>query len=283
MNYSTDRPPLPNPSSFQQAVHEARFTEPPPCNAAETYHPSGERIGRGPARLAGMREESKDRGDRWLYCEPELSGSLLQPMLRFYEQQLGTNALNRLALDLDTSLDVLRDPDRWFSIACFRELYTAMARATGDQDIVYRAGRSVTRPGVMGAHRSVIRAFRSVRGVLRNWSGLDQRLRRDTDWRVSFRGRGHAVATFSLLENAEDDIELCKHRRGILESIPELFDLPPAEVLHPECIHRGDPHCRYQIRWMERPNILRIALLMTLLSSVGAIALDSQGLSLIHI
>jgi class 3 adenylate cyclase len=197
-------------------------------------------------------------------------------MLRFYEQQLGTNALNRLALDLDTSLDVLRDPDRWFSIACFRELYTAMARATGDQDIVYRAGRSVTRPGVMGAHRSVIRAFRSVRGVLGNWSGLDQRLRRDTDWRVIFRGRGHAVATFSLLENAEDDIELCKHRRGILESIPELFDLPPAEVLHPECIHRGDSHCRYQIRWMERPNILRIALLMTLLSSVGAIALDSQ-------
>jgi len=198
-------------------------------------------------------------------------------MLRFYAQQLGPKALEQLARDLGTSIDVLGDPDRWFSIERFRELHTALVRATGDPDIVYKAGRAATRPGVMGPQRSVIRAFRSVRGVLSHWSGLDQRLRRDTDWSVHFRGRGHAVATFGIGEGASDDIELCRHRRGILESIPELFDLPPADVVHPDCIHRGDPHCRYTVRWMERPNILRLALLMTLLSSVATIALHSQG------
>jgi len=197
-------------------------------------------------------------------------------MLRFYRQQLGQAALEKLAGDLDTSLELLADPDRWFSVERFRELYLAMSQATGDPDIVYKAGRAATRPGVMGPQRSVIRGLRSVRGVLGNWSGMDQSLRANSDWSVQFKGRGHAIATFALAKQGNDDIELCRHRRGILESVPELFDLPPADVVHPHCIHRGDPHCRYEVRWMERPNILRIALLMTVLSSVGAIALATQ-------
>jgi len=198
-------------------------------------------------------------------------------MLRFYRQQLGQAALEKLAEDVGTSLDVLKDTDRWFSVERFHRLYSAMAQSTGDPDIVYKAGRAITRPGVMGPHRSVLRAFRSVRGILGNWSGLDQSLRTHSEWSVRFKGQGHAIATFGLKEDGNDDIELCRHRRGILESIPEIFDLPPADVIHPDCIHRGDPHCRYEVRWLERPNILRVALLMTVLSSVGAIALAPQG------
>lgn len=215
--------------------------------------------------------------DPWLNCDPELSGFLLKPMLLFYRQQLGQSGLEKLAEDVGTSLDVLEDTDRWFSVERFHRLYSAMVQATGDPDIVYKAGRAVTRPGVMGPQRSVIRAFRSVRGILGNWAGLDQSLRSHSEWSVRFKGRGHAIATFSVAEAGNDDIELCRHRRGILESIPELFDLPPADVVHPHCIHRGDPHCRYEVRWVERPNILRVALLMTVLSSVGAIALASKG------
>lgn len=223
--------------------------------------------------MAGEREHG---GERWLHCEPEISGALLQPLLRFYRQQLGAEASQDLADALGTSLSVLEDPDRWYSVELFRELYEAMVQATGDPNIVYKAGRAITQPGVMGPQRSILRALLSVRGVLGNWSGLDQSLRRGASWNVQFKALGTAVATFGLEEGARDDIELCRHRRGILESIPELFDLPPSDVIHPECIHRGDSHCVYEVRWLERPNILRTAIGMTILSSVGALALYLQ-------
>ena len=198
-------------------------------------------------------------------------------MLRFYRQQFGQTALERLAEELGTSLRVLGDTDRWFSVALFQELQAAKTQATADPDLVYKAGRAVTRPGVMGAERAVIRALLSVRGVLHNWPSVAARYRANTHWNVQFKGRGHAVATFVTEPGVNDDLELCRHRRGIFESIPELFELPPAEVLHPECIHRDGEECLYEIRWLERPNILRVSLLMTVLSAVGYLALYLQG------
>ncbi|MEE2829769.1 MAG: adenylate/guanylate cyclase domain-containing protein [Myxococcota bacterium] len=228
------------------------------------------------ARVAPMRAQPRAVPDPWVECEPEINSKLLRPMLRFYRQQFGQSALDRLAADLGTSLAVLEDPDRWFSTECFKQLHAAMTTATGDPDIVYKAGRAITRPGVMGPERALIRALLSVRSVLKNWPGIAARYQAKTDWSIQLKARGHATAIFRKDAESSDDIELCRNRAGTFESIPELFELPPARVEHPECIHRGDEHCRYEIRWLERLNILRTSLLMTLLSSVACVTLHLQ-------
>lgn len=41
----------------------------------------------------------------------------------------------------------------------------------------------------------------------------------------------------------------CAVRRGMLESIPTLYGLLPAQVVETACLGRGDSACRYRVRW----------------------------------
>ena len=58
--------------------------------------------------------------DPWIEAEPELSAHLLTPLLRFYELRFGRSALLSLAQRLGTTIEVLEDNDRWFSVENFR-------------------------------------------------------------------------------------------------------------------------------------------------------------------
>ena len=49
--------------------------------------------------------------------------------------------------------------------------------------------------------------------------------------------------------NAAEKPFQCENRTGTFEAIARLFTDRFANVEHPECYHKGDPHCRYIITW----------------------------------
>ena len=71
---------------------------------------------------------------------------------------------------------------------------------------------------------------------------------------------------------------ICLNAVGILESVPSLWGLPPAEVLHTACQHDPEdpaPRCRYELRFRERSSqrqarLLGAAVLCGALAAAGA-------------
>jgi class 3 adenylate cyclase len=199
--------------------------------------------------------------DPWLECAPELNARLLRPLLRFYELQFGRAALLRLVEELGTTLEVLEDPDRWFSAALVLRVNRAMIAATGDEDLIYRAGRALTWPGMLGAERLLMRGLLNPRGVYESFGHITARYSRITRWEMQSLGRGTLRATFVPAPGTVDDPLFCGNRRGVLEAVPEVFGFPAASLEHPLCLHRGDDRCVYIAHWKERMAWARPALL----------------------
>jgi class 3 adenylate cyclase len=211
-------------------------------------------------------------GDPWLDCPPQLNSRLLTPLLRFYERQFGAPALRELVARQGTTVEVLEDPDRWFSAALILRLGHAMVEATGDPDVLYRAGRALARPGMMGPERLLIRGLLTPRRVYESLGTITARYSRITRWEMVALGRGSLRATFVGDPSAPDDLLFCGNRRGVLEAVPEVFGLPAAWVEHPRCVHRGDARCEYEAHWIERPRWVRPTMI-----AGGALALGSAA------
>ncbi len=218
--------------------------------------------------------------DRWRNSEQHLSARLLQPMLKFYELQFGRPALEELVSALGTTLDVLQDLDAWFSTERFIELNEAMIEATGDEDLPHLAGRALTWPGMLGAERLFMRALANPRTAYMQIGKISSRYNNVTDWNIEQTGRSQGLATLKLVEGASDHITFCKNRIGVFEAVPEVFDLPPARVVHEQCIHRGHEACVYEIHWVAKRSWNRFAWFVAVTGSVAAALLGVQGAAL---
>ncbi len=218
--------------------------------------------------------------DPWQSCEQQLNQRLIEPMLRQYEDERGRPALAALAEDLGTSLEVLEDPDRWFSADLFLVLIRRMKFDLGDGDITYRAGRLMSKPGMMGAERILVQGVASPSLAYQQISKISGRLSRITSWEVKLHRRGRATAKLVLAEGVKDAPEFCRNRVAVLEAIPVGFGLPAARVRHPTCLHRpGQDDCIYEISWAEEIPYVKFGWYVAagLLAGAGVAVLAAPG------
>jgi len=211
--------------------------------------------------------------DPWLESEPELSARLLRPMLRFYEKRWGRSSLEQFASRMGTTLEVLQDKDRWFSVERFLAFIRAMAADTGDPDIAYKAGRAFVEPGIIGVEGYLIRALLTPRAVYEQAAVISARYSRVTDWKFDVQSRNRATVTFRPKSLDKDDWHFCRNRIGTLEAVPLAFGLPQAHVEHPECLHDGGEKCVYLLHWTNLSRWIRPALglaVVCLLVGAGA-------------
>jgi len=99
----------------------------------------------------------------------------------------------------------------------------------------------------------------------RRIGSLLPRAQRDGRWRVHAMGPANAVVAYepgdaehagapaagrshSAVAARTEPLH-CALRTGMLEAIPGLYGLLPAQVAHPACRARGDAECRYAIDW----------------------------------
>ncbi len=218
--------------------------------------------------------------DRWRSSEQHLSARLLQPMLTFYELQFGRQQLEQLVSTLGTTLDVLQDLDAWFSTDRFIELNEAMIQATGDDSLPHLAGRALAWPGMLGAERLFMRSLANPRTVFLQIGKISSRYSKVTEWKIQATGPTSGLATLRLTDDARDHPTFCQNRIGVFEAVPEVFDLPPARVVHPQCLHRGDEACVYEIHWVRRRSWAKIAWVVAVLVCGAVVPLGMQGAAL---
>lgn len=211
--------------------------------------------------------------DPFIHGDRELNARLLKPMLKYYQTRFGREALEGMAQRLGTSLRVLEDEDRWFSVQNFRDISRLMAEDTGEADISYEAGKAFVEPGILGPERILARAAAGTGLLYKQMQKVTDRYSAVTDWEVSVHPGRTADIVFHTKSIELDDPMFCRNRLGLIEAVPTLFDLPPANVKHPECLHEGGSCCRYEVSWTSHSAWVRPVMWSGVLLAVAALVL----------
>jgi PAS domain S-box-containing protein len=152
----------------------------------------------------------------------------------------------------------IEDPAHWFTQAEVDGFHAALTWYTGAPDISCKAGRFAVSSEVMGAAKQYILGLLSPATIYHLMEKNYPLLSRGAV--ISTHPKGpHSIEIIATPKPgvAEKPYQ-CANRTGFFEAFPTLFATGLATVEHPECFHRGDPHCRYILTWKEgRPRVWR--------------------------
>jgi signal transduction histidine kinase len=183
--------------------------------------------------------------------KPELHGSGFHALLREADRSLGAETTDRILEALGTTRALINDADAWFSLAFAEALMGRLS--TQDPRLIGRAMQHMLSPRGLGMLYPLFRAFGSPMFTYRQVGRLSSRLNKVGTYSVHELGRGRVELVYRGVPGAarESTRHMCEVRRAQLMIAPTLFDLPPAQVEHRECIALGHEHCLYEVRWRE--------------------------------
>jgi class 3 adenylate cyclase len=199
-------------------------------------------------------------------------------MLDLAEESLGAEALAELTTDCPMGIEELRDSEAWISVQGCIDLSRLLAEATGDPLITYRAGRiSLQSSRYLGPAFLLFRGLGTPGGVMKGLKTTGRMLNRVANWDLMKLERGHGTVAYWSDEGIPDHPLLCENRRGSLEGMPELFNLPAARIEHTTCMNRGDDRCIYDVYWIERPQGVRVLVPAAILGLTGGLVALALG------
>lgn len=221
------------------------------------------------------------RSEAAAMSEPQhIHAMFFVPVLDYAHQTMEPEQVAAVLQSLDLTEAELRDPRAWWSCETTDRLCEAFVEASGNPDFLSEVGRIVmTGPSTRGFLGPLFRVFGSPHGMLAQLPTFSSHFCKSGHYEVETVEPGFARLSFvSELEGSE---HVCVGRTSQLRWVfPGVFGLPPAEVEHPECMHRGGTRCTYELRWdpprdrmqwMLPVGAATLGLIGALLSGIGAI------------
>jgi PAS domain S-box-containing protein len=152
----------------------------------------------------------------------------------------------------------IADRGHWLTQSQVNRFHEYMRRQTGNPDLAREVGRYISSPQSaiskilhqsMAGFLSPAMAYWAVEKIAMNQSR-----------HTSIRSRNLKENKIELLATPNPGVKeepfQCNNRIGLFEAIARIFTGKFARVEHPECIHRGDPQCRYLISWTMPESLL---------------------------
>jgi PAS domain S-box-containing protein len=143
------------------------------------------------------------------------------------------------------------DRGHWLTQSQVNRFHEYMQRRTGNPDLAREVGRYISSPqsGVSNILHQSMAGFLSP--AMAYWAV--EKISLNQSRHISIKSRNLRENEIELLATPNPGVKeesfQCNNRIGMFEAIARIFTGKFATVDHPECIHRGDPHCRYLIRW----------------------------------
>ncbi|HJL37901.1 MAG TPA: HAMP domain-containing sensor histidine kinase, partial [Polyangiaceae bacterium LLY-WYZ-15_(1-7)] len=204
----------------------------------------------------------------------DLHAFFLAPFLDLAAEQLGEARVRELLEEQGIELELLRDPSAWLSMKDSERIVRTLHEAVGDPLYVARAARAAFTARYMGPLRAIIRAFGNTGKAYEQMVRSLPRFNKVGELGFEQVGPRHVRLTYRQKPGAaaETDPLMCLGRQQNMAAVPTIFDLPPAKLEHPECMHRGDDACVYEIRYVERLPKFRSRLALLLGAGAGVAA-----------
>lgn len=149
----------------------------------------------------------------------------------------------------------LTDPANWTSYDTRIRLFAAATEVLGDPGTMFRVGATAVARGLSPSVLLVVRAMGSPRQVIRQLPNAVLKFSTTSTMRVLDSGAAHATVSLTLHPGYEHSRLDCEYAQGLLTSVPEVFGLEPARIVHDECESDGHPTCLYHLTWVPRSRL----------------------------
>ncbi len=179
--------------------------------------------------------------------------AFLAPFFDEVARRLGNDAASTLFRTAGVDPALLTDNEAWISIEELERCVRASVDSAADPLMVRQVARLGFTERYMGPVRTLIRAFASPGSAYVQMAQGLSRFNKVGVMEVRAQSRGVVELAYRPAPGAplEHEPLVCAGRLENVASIPTIFDLPPAEVEHPRCLHRGDDECLYIVRHAE--------------------------------
>lgn len=143
------------------------------------------------------------------------------------------------------------DWGHWLTQSQINRFHEYVNRVTGNPDFAKQAGRHIASPksSVSNIMRQSVAGLLSPAMAYWTIEKISQNLSRH----FIIKSRDVAENTIELIATTNPGVKeepfQCENRIGMFEAVAQVFTGKYATIEHPECMHRGDPHCRYLIHW----------------------------------
>jgi PAS domain S-box-containing protein len=145
----------------------------------------------------------------------------------------------------------LEDPGHWFNQQHIDRFYTKVAEATGNQSIARDAGRFAVSANASGAVKQRVLGLLRVSSIYLLLTKLYPMMSHGAD--VTSRKVSANCVEITVVPNqqAQERPHQCENRIGIFEALATVSTEKYAQVEHTHCVHKGQPCCKYRVKWEE--------------------------------
>ena len=150
----------------------------------------------------------------------------------------------------------LEDSGHWLTQRQVDRFHEILVRKTGTSDISRKAGRLTGFSKASGALPQYVLGFLSPASAYAVLSKLYPLLSRASTLQTRNLGDSQVEVIATPNPGVAEKPYQCENRIGTFEAIAKMFTSRFADIVHPECIHRGDRHCRYRITWERTPSYI---------------------------
>jgi PAS domain S-box-containing protein len=203
---------------------------------------------------------------------PLYNSRLIQIYLDYIRANHPEVNIDALLAESGVTKDEVADNAHWFTQDQTDQFHRVLLAKTGDDQIARKAGRYTASFKGLGFIKQYVTGLIQVNTAFLSMAKLIPLFSRGASVEVVEK----SVSQLEILAQPKPGVEekpyQCQNRLGIFESIPKVFTNTYAQVEHPQCYHRGDPHCRYIISW-DRPGSLRWRLGLNYTALLGLLLL----------
>ena len=214
----------------------------------------------------------------------ETSSATTGLVLAYVRQHLGEDGVHRVldVADSPHTLDELSDPAQWVSYDTRVRLFEATTAVLGRPEAMFEVGSSALSNGLSPTLMTVLRRLGSPQQVFRSLPRAVAKFSTTSTMEVLEIGRTHGTIRYELHEGYPHSRLDCLYAQGLLSTVPLVFGLPAARVLHEECESDGYPACLYHVtwarqrRWRRRPETVdpELEVLRLQLDALQSVATD---------
>ncbi|WP_448615246.1 diguanylate cyclase domain-containing protein [Modestobacter sp. URMC 112] len=187
----------------------------------------------------------------------ETSSATTAGLLRYLRSEGGPTAVEETVrrAGVPHTVEELVDPANWTSYDTRIRLFTAATEVLGDPRTMFQVGATALARGLSPSVVLMLRALGSPRQVVRQLPSAVLKFSTTSTMAVLESGATHATVRMVLQPEYTHSRLDCEYAQGLLTSVPSLFGLPPAHVVHAECESDGHPACLYHLTWAERSRL----------------------------
>ena len=189
----------------------------------------------------------------------ETSGATTGGLLRYVRTQAGDAAVAEVVRRAGVRAEPaeLDDQSRWWSYDTRIRLFAAATEVLDDPDTMFKVGAAALHSGLAHGLVILLRAMGSPRQVIRKLPRAVAKFSTTSTMEVVESGATSATITFRLHAGYTHSRLDCRYAQGLLTTVPTVFGLPPAQIVHDECESDGFVACIYHLTWERRSRLPR--------------------------